>query len=173
MTADGKTSASGMRYRWVESPLGRLLIAGDGEGLRSIAFGREGRRCTPGSDWIRDDGLLEGPASQLEAYFAGRLVRFDLDLAPTGTEFQIAVWKAVEAIPYGETVTYGEIATRIGKPAAVRAVGAANGANPLPIVIPCHRVIGSNGSLTGYGGGLDLKASLLELEHAATHPRLF
>jgi methylated-DNA-[protein]-cysteine S-methyltransferase len=173
MTADEKTSASVTRYRWVESPLGRLLIAGDGEGLRSIAFDREGRRCTPESDWIRDDGLLVDPASQLEAYFAGRLVRFDLDLAPTGTEFQLAVWKALEAIPYGETVSYGEIATRIGKPTAVRAVGTANGANPLPIVIPCHRVIGKDGSLTGYGGGLDLKASLLELERSTTRPRLF
>jgi methylated-DNA-[protein]-cysteine S-methyltransferase len=173
MTVDEKTSASVTRYRWVESPFGRLLIAGDGEGLRSITFDREGRRCRPASDWIRDDGLLKDPASQLESYFAGRLVRFDLDLAATGTEFQIEVWKAVEAIPYGETASYGEIATRIGRPKAVRAVGAANGANPLPIVIPCHRVIGSDGSLTGYGGGLDLKASLLELEHSATHPGLF
>jgi len=173
MTADGKTSASVMRFRWVESPVGRLLIAGDGDGLRSIAFEREGHRCTPESDWVHDDGLLEDPTAQLEAYFAGQLVSFDLDLAPTGTEFQIAVWKAVEAIPYGETVSYGEIATRIGRPAAVRAVGAANGANPLPIVIPCHRVIGRDGSLTGYGGGLDRKATLLELERSATRSRLF
>jgi len=168
-----ETGSSVMRYRWVESPLGPLLIAGDDDGLGAIFFDREGRRAVPEPDWIDDDGLLEDPASQLEAYFAGRLVRFDLDLAPEGTAFQIAVWKAVETIPYGETVTYQEIATRIGKPKAVRAVGAANGANPLPIVIPCHRVIGSDGSLTGYGGGLDLKARLLKLEHSSTRPRLF
>jgi methylated-DNA-[protein]-cysteine S-methyltransferase len=168
-----KTGGAVTRYRWVESRLGRLLIAGDDDGLRSITFDREGRRCAPEPGWIEDDGPLREPASQLEGYFAGRLVRFDLDLAPVGTEFQIAVWKAVEAIPYGTTATYGEIATRIGKPDAARAVGAANGANPLPIVIPCHRVIGSDGSLTGYGGGLDLKASLLELEHSVTRPRLF
>jgi methylated-DNA-[protein]-cysteine S-methyltransferase len=161
------------RYRWVESRLGRLLVAGDDEGLRSVAFDRESRRCSPEPEWVADDGLLNEPALQLEAYIAGRLLRFDLDLAPVGTEFQIAVWKAVEAIPYGATVTYGEIAARIGNPRAARAVGAANGANPLPIVIPCHRVVGSNGSLAGYGGGLDLKASLLELEHSVIQPRLF
>jgi len=173
MTADENPSASETRYRWVKSPLGRLLIAGDDEGLGSIAFDREGRRAVPEPEWIDDDGLLKVPASQLEAYFAGHLVHFDLDLAPKGTEFQLAVWKALEAIPYGETTTYGEVAARIGRPTAVRAVGAANGANPLPIVVPCHRVIGSDGSLTGYGGGLDLKASLLELERSATHRCLF
>jgi len=173
MTADEKKSASVMRYRWIDSPLGRLLVAGDREGLRSIAFDRGDRRCMPESDWIRDDGLLVDPASQLEAYFAGQLVRFDLDLAPTGTPFQLAVWEALETVPYGKTVSYGEIAIRIGKPTAVRAVGTANGANPLPIVIPCHRVIGKDGSLTGYGGGLDLKAFLLELERSVAHPRLF
>jgi methylated-DNA-[protein]-cysteine S-methyltransferase len=170
---DVRERARQTRFRWVESPLGRLLIAGDDDGLRSITFDREGRRCVPEPEWIDDDGRLDDPASQLEAYFAGRLVCFDLDLAPVGTEFQIAVWRAVEAVPYGETATYGQIAASIGKPKAVRAVGAANGANPLPIVIPCHRVIGSDGRLTGYGGGLDLKAALLELERSVTSPRLF
>jgi methylated-DNA-[protein]-cysteine S-methyltransferase len=173
MTLDARVREETMRYRWVESPVGRLLIAGDRHGLGTIAFDGEERRAVPEPGWIDDDGLLDEATAQLEAYFAGRRVRFDLDLAPTGTSFQIAVWKAVEQIPYGETATYGAIATRIGKPTAVRAVGAANGANPLPIVIPCHRVVGSDGSLTGYGGGLDRKAKLLELERSAARPRLF
>ena len=104
---------------------------------------------------------------ELRAYFAGELRQFSLPLAPSGTEFQLDVWNALRAIPYGETTSYGELAKRIGRPAAVRAVGAANGANPLPIVVPCHRVIGSNGSLTGFGGGIPLKQALLELERDA------
>ncbi len=164
---------STLRFRWIETRYDPLLVAGDGAGLRSITFARGGRRTAPESDWIEDDGLLQGAVEQLEAYFDGGLQEFELKLAPRGTEFQIAVWEAVAAIPYGTTTSYGQIATEIGRAAAVRAVGAANGANPLPIVIPCHRVIGSNGSLTGYGGGLDLKASLLELERSIVHPSLF
>jgi len=164
---------STMRYRFVDSPFGRLLIAGDDAGLRSIFFDREGRRCTPGSDWTRDDASHADAVRQLGAYFEGKLTKFDLALAPRGTEFQLMVWRALIEIPYGETTSYAQIASRIGRPAAVRAVGAANGANPLPIVVPCHRVIGADGSLTGYGGGLDLKASLLALERAAIRPALF
>ena len=103
---------------------------------------------------------------QLDAYFGGTLRRFDIPLAPRGTEFQLAVWEALTHIPYGETITYSDLAIRIGNPAAVRAVGAANGANPIPIVVPCHRVIGADGSLTGFGGGLPAKRALLELEGA-------
>ena len=164
---------STVRFRWIGTRYGQLLVAGDRAGLRSIAFAREGRRAAPEADWIEDDGFLQGAVDQLVAYFAGGLQEFELKLAPHGTEFQIAVWEAVAAIPYGTTTSYGQVAAEIGRPAAVRAVGAANGANPLPIVIPCHRVIGSNGKLTGYGGGLDLKASLLELESSTVNPSLF
>jgi methylated-DNA-[protein]-cysteine S-methyltransferase len=164
---------STLRFRWMGTRYGRLLVAGDRQGLRSIAFTREGRRTAPEADWIEDDGVLQGAIDQLTAYFAGGLQEFDLSLTPRGTEFQIAVWEAVAAIPYGTTTSYGQVAAEIGRPTAVRAVGAANGANPVPIVIPCHRVIGSNGKLTGYGGGLDLKASLLELESSIVSPSLF
>jgi methylated-DNA-[protein]-cysteine S-methyltransferase len=108
--------------------------------------------------------VLEEAARQLRAYFAGALYRFDLPLAPRGTPFQLRVWQAVESVPYGETRSYRDIAERIGSPKSVRAVGAANGANPLPLVIPCHRIVGAGGALTGFGGGLPLKRRLLELE---------
>jgi methylated-DNA-[protein]-cysteine S-methyltransferase len=103
---------------------------------------------------------------QLKAYFSRKLTRFNLPLSPDGTPFQLTVWRELERIPYGELISYGELARRIGKPKASRAVGAANGANPIPIVVPCHRVIGSNGTLTGYGGGLPIKEKLLALERA-------
>ena len=113
------------------------------------------------------DPLLLEAADQLRAYFAGELRAFDLPLAPDGTAFQLDVWEAVSAIPYGGTASYSAIATAVGRPSACRAVGAANGRNPLPVIVPCHRVIGSAGGLTGYGGGLDRKRSLLDLEAAA------
>lgn len=113
------------------------------------------------------DPLLIEAADQLRAYFAGELRDFDLPLAPRGTEFQREVWAAVSAIPYGETATYSEIAAAVGRPSARRAIGAANGRNPLPVIVPCHRVIGAAGALTGYGGGLGRKRSLLDLERAA------
>lgn len=113
---------------------------------------------------MRRNDAFKPVKQQLAAYFAGELTDFNLVLAPEGTDFQLAVWTALQKIPYGETCSYGDIANRIGKPEASRAVGAANGQNPLPIVIPCHRVIGSNGSLTGFGGGLDCKQFLLRLE---------
>jgi methylated-DNA-[protein]-cysteine S-methyltransferase len=140
--------------------MGTLWLAGDDDGLRAISF-----------DPLRDAGppssVLSDAAAQLEAYFAGELEDFDLPLAPEGTDFQRRVWDAVAAIPYGSTATYGGIAAAIGRPSACRAVGAANGRNPLPIVIPCHRVVGSAGALTGYGGGLDRKRALLDLERQA------
>lgn len=113
------------------------------------------------------DPLLVEAAEQLDAYFAGDLREFDLPLAPSGTAFQRDVWDAVSAISYGQTASYAEIAAAVGRPAACRAVGAANGRNPLPVIVPCHRIIGAAGALTGYGGGLDRKRSLLDLERAA------
>jgi methylated-DNA-[protein]-cysteine S-methyltransferase len=153
-----------MCYTQIESPLGPLLLVADDAGLRRVEFVNGRRLAHPGPDWQQDPGRLEEPARQLRAYFAGELEAFDLPLAPEGTSFQGAVWRKLCEIPYGETVSYGELARRLGNPKASRAVGLANGANPIPIVIPCHRVIGSNGKLTGYGGGLPIKEKLLALE---------
>ncbi len=137
----------------LDSPIGPLSIVTDEEGrLREIRFG---------ADDVAGDHAV---AAQLREYFAGTRRTFELELAPRGTPFQLEVWKALCEIPYGDTITYAELARRIGRPAAVRAVGAANGANPIPIVVPCHRVIGSNGTLTGYGGGIERKQFLLALE---------
>jgi methylated-DNA-[protein]-cysteine S-methyltransferase len=155
-----------MRYSWMDSPVGKILIVGDDAGLRLIRLGPERSPRLPRPEWIEGGGSLPRAANQLEAYFAGNLRRFDLQLAPEGTPFQLAVWRELEQIPYGETISYGELARRVGKPEASRAVGAANGRNPLPIVIPCHRVIGSSGRLTGYGGGVETKRALLDLERA-------
>ena len=153
-----------MYYDYLDSPVGRLLLAMDGQGLRHIAFER-GRHPTPiGADWERGRGALHEARTQLNAYFAGRLTTFDLPLAPVGTEFQQQVWLELLRIPYAGTTNYGEIARRLGDPGASRAVGAANGRNPLPIVVPCHRVVGADGSLTGFGGGLPVKRFLLDLE---------
>ena len=152
-----------MKYTEMESPIGPLLLAADDEGLRLINFQAKERRL-PDADWIRDDRALSDVVEQLRAYFRGELQEFTLKLSPKGTEFQRDVWRKLCDIPYGETISYGQLATRIGNPKASRAVGLANGTNPIPIVIPCHRVIGSNGKLTGYGGGLDIKEKLLALE---------
>ena len=156
-----------MRYTFVATDIGRLLVAGDNGAVASVHFdGGE-----PDDDWIADDGSLREVSIQLRAYLNGKLKTFTVPLAPRGTEFQRAVWNALLEIPYGETRSYSEIARAIGRPDAVRAVGTANGANPIPIIIPCHRVIGANGSLTGFGGGLDVKRQLLMLE--ALHTGLF
>ncbi len=153
-----------MRYCVVPTPIGRLLIAGDEEGLRRISFQDGLHPMKPDADWERADAPFRKAIAQLKAYFGGELRRFDLALAPEGTPFQREVWSALTTIAYGKTVTYGELAHRLGRSNAFRAVGAANGQNPVPIVIPCHRVIGADGSLTGFGGGLDIKRRLLELE---------
>jgi methylated-DNA-[protein]-cysteine S-methyltransferase len=153
-----------IRYCYLESIAGRLLLAGDEEGLRYISFLKGKKRITPEIDWREDRSFLGEPIRQLELYFQGRLKQFSLKLAPRGTPFQLAVLRALQEVPYGETVSYGELALRIGRPNASRAVGAANARNPLPIVIPCHRVIGSDGSLVGFGGGLEAKRKLLDLE---------
>lgn len=148
-----------MNYTIFDSPIGPLTLTGDGASLQSVCFGAQ-----PPSGLPRADEAFSAVVRQLQEYFSGERREFDIVLAPAGTPFQLAVWNALRTIPYGETRSYGEVAKLVGRPAAVRAVGAANGANPLPIVVPCHRVIGSNGSLTGFGGGLDLKRRLLELE---------
>ena len=158
-----------MIYRFVDSPVGGLLLARDDAGLRLIHFAGgppEGGPYVrfPKSDWQQRDNDFDDVVVQLREYFAGSRRHFDLPLAPEGTPFQRRVWSALLDIPYGQTISYGELASRIGQRSASRAVGLANGSNPLPIVIPCHRVIGSNGKLTGYGGGLAIKERLLTLE---------
>jgi len=157
-------AASVTCFTRMESPVGPLLLVADDSGLRRIEFvnGRKPVQAHP--QWHDDAEQLRETIRQLRAYFAGELETFDLALAPEGTPFQLAVWNRLCEIPYGGTISYGELARRLGKPNASRAVGLANGANPIPIVIPCHRVIGSNGKLTGYGGGLPIKEKLLALE---------
>ena len=153
-----------LRYCELSTPVGRLLLAGDEEGLRRISFQDGLHPIRPAEGWQRAEVPFREVVNQLEAYFAGKLRRFDLALAPEGTPFQREVWSALTTIPYGETVTYGELARRLGRANASRAVGAANGSNPIPIIIPCHRVIGADGSLTGFGGGVAIKRRLLDLE---------
>ena len=149
----------------VESPIGDILIAGDDDAITLLGRIVTGSRYD-GDDWVRVNrfAAIKEAAQQLDAYWAGELFHFDLPLAPAGTPFQQKVWSALRKIPYGTTVSYGAIATRIGVPTASRAVGAANGRNPIAIVVPCHRVIGANGKLTGYAGGLDMKEALLAHE---------
>jgi methylated-DNA-[protein]-cysteine S-methyltransferase len=148
----------------IDSAVGKLLLAGDGENLIHINFQSGPRPVRPKDSWIADPAPLRTAIAQLEEYFAGERRRFDLPLAARGTEFQRRVWRALTEIPYGKTLSYGELARRIAQPSASRAVGLANGANPLPIIVPCHRVIGADGSLTGFGGGLPVKRKLLALE---------
>jgi methylated-DNA-[protein]-cysteine S-methyltransferase len=151
-------------FTYLSTPVGQLLAARDGHGLAAIHFERNGRPAEAKDDWVRDDSAFDDVREQMRAYFARELREFDLPLAPRGTPFQLDVWSALRTIRYGETRSYTQLARMIGRESAVRAVGAANGANPLPIVIPCHRVIGSNGSLTGFGGGMAAKRFLLDLE---------
>jgi methylated-DNA-[protein]-cysteine S-methyltransferase len=147
-----------------ESPVGTLLLVAGQSGLSQIWFEGKAGRAVLGAESREDQVALREVRRQLHAYFAGELESFDLELAPEGTPFQQKVWGELLKIPYGETISYGELARRIGNPNASRAVGLANGSNPIPIIIPCHRVIGSNGKLTGYGGGLPIKEKLLALE---------
>ena len=151
-------------YAVLASPIGELTLAADDAGLHCIRFAKEKCPAQPDPGWRQHSAPLAEPIRQLLAYFAGELEAFELPLAPLGTPFQRKVWQLLCEIPYGETISYGELARRVGNPNASRAVGLANGSNPIPIVIPCHRVIGSNGRLTGYGGGLPLKEKLLSLE---------
>jgi methylated-DNA-[protein]-cysteine S-methyltransferase len=151
-------------YCEIESPIGPLLLVRNDSGLLQVNFCNGRHRAKPEASWTENPQPLKETACQLKAYFAGTLQEFDLPLAPQGTHFQLGVWKRLCEIPYGETISYGELARRIGNPNASRAVGLANGSNPIPIIIPCHRVIGSNGKMTGYGGGLPIKEKLLALE---------
>lgn len=155
-----------MYYSYVESPVGDILLVADDEGLRSVNFPTAKRPVHPDPDWVRDDHKLADAREQFTAYFRGERKEFDLKLVLDGTPFQQDVLRALQQIPYGETRSYADIARMVGRPKAVRAVGGANGRNPLSIVIPCHRVIGSSGKLTGFGGGLKVKQTLLDLEQA-------
>ncbi len=148
-----------------DSPVGPLLLAGSSDALHVLSFGVGSRPREIGAGWRPDiKGVLKNVCRELDQYFAGRLKTFTTPLAFSGTPFQNAVWQQLTRIPYGETVSYLDLAKRIDNPKAVRAVGMANGANPIAIIVPCHRVIGSNGSLTGFGGELPTKRALLELE---------
>ena len=158
-----------MRYHEVDSPIGTLLLLGDGTALTGLRM--EPHERSP--DWSHDPAPFRDAESQLEAYFAGELTDFDLPLAPRGTSFQLKVWSALTEIPYGTTTTYGAIAAAVGRPDAVRAIGACNGQNPIAVIVPCHRVVGADGTLVGYGGGLERKRTLLELEAEHAAPRLW
>ena len=151
-------------YCVIDSPVGKLLLAGTHDRLALLSFQNGKHPIQPEASWINDPRTFRETIRQLTAYFSGTLKTFTIKTAPTGTPFQQKVWRALRTIPYGKTVSYGEIAKTIGQPRASRAVGAANGKNPLSIIVPCHRVIGSSGKLVGYGGGLPIKDTLLTLE---------
>jgi len=161
-----------MYYCYLDTPIGELLLAGEDGALSMIGFPKGSMRREPEPDWIFNEKPLADARAQLGEYFAGDRKEFDLPLKLNGTEFQVSVLEALQDIPYGQTTSYGEIAKRIGRPKAVRAVGAANARNPIPIVVPCHRVIGITGDLTGFGGGLDTKEALLRLEAEQTQDLL-
>ncbi len=158
-------------YTTMASPVGDLLLAG-GDALERLHFSSGAKRKAAEPEWKPDPTPFREAVRQLDAYFAGELHDFDLTLSPQGTAFQLAVWSALREIPYGRTISYGELARRVGNPNASRAVGLANGSNPIAIIVPCHRVIGANGKLTGFGGGLPVKEHLLALERRAVQPEL-
>lgn len=155
-------------YTTMDSPLGPLLLTSNGQALTSLTMEQHKHGAAVQPDWLRDDAPFAAVCEQLSAYFANELQCFDLPLQPSGTKFQQQVWQALLAIPFGQTQSYGELARSIGNPKASRAVGLANGRNPISIIIPCHRVIGANGSLTGYGGGIERKRWLLDHESGAS-----
>jgi methylated-DNA-[protein]-cysteine S-methyltransferase len=152
-----------INYRTIDSPIGPLTLAGRNSTLTNLRMVDQTYEPSR-TGWTHDDNVFADAVEQLNAYFAGELTDFDLELDLQGTVFQQRVWKALLTIPYGETRSYGEIAEQVGAPGSARAIGLANGHNPIAIVVPCHRVIGANGKLTGYGGGIDRKLTLLELE---------
>jgi len=158
------------RYTRMDSPIGELTLTGDGEALTGIhTRGKDDTGLTPGEGWVHDDAPFTEAVRQLRAYFEGRLRDFELALAPTGTEWQLTVWRALTTVPYGRTASYGELARDLDRPGSSRAVGTANGRNPISIVVPCHRVIGADGTLTGYAGGVWRKEHLLSLETRTLH----
>lgn len=160
-------------YDNLPTPIGELRLVADEQGLREVWFETGRHRREPAPSWVHSPQVLAFARTQMEEYFAGTRQVFDLPLHPIGTPFQRRVWDELARIAYGATISYGELARRIGQPQAMRAVGAANGRNPLPLVLPCHRVIGSNGSLTGFGGGLPVKRFLLAMEEAIARGDLF
>lgn len=162
------TTSPTLRYRTIDSPLGPLTLAGSGSTLMHLRMDEQSHEPDRSGWQPADEGAFSDVVEQLDAYFAGTLTDFDVPLELGGTEFQRRVWAALRSIPYGETRTYGEIAEQIGSPAASRAVGLANGRNPVSIIVPCHRVIGAAGAMTGYGGGIDRKKMLIELEKRQT-----
>lgn len=155
----------------MNSPVGEILLVGNQEGLKLISFQKGAHPIEPNPQWIYDEKPFKEVKQQLRKYFQGTLQSFTLKLAPEGTPFQQRVWKALKQIPYGKTVSYGAIAKAIGKPSASRAVGAANGQNPLSIIVPCHRVIGCTGRMVGYGGGISIKETLLDFEFRHSSPK--
>jgi methylated-DNA-[protein]-cysteine S-methyltransferase len=161
-----------MRYRIIDSPIGPLTLVGNDEVLTGLRMQDQSRHPARDADRVSDERAFREIVDQLATYFAGELIEFDVPLRLEGTAFQRRVWSALVEIPYGETISYGQLATRIGQPTASRAVGLANGRNPIAIIVPCHRVIGSTGALVGYGGGLSRKRRLLELERDHRQPRL-
>ena len=159
-------------YTYIDTPVGKLMLAGcDDHGLRYIAFQCGKGAMAPKPEWKQSAAPFRAVERQLREYFQGKRTDFDLKLHPKGTPFQKAVWQALTKIPYGRTRSYGDIARAVGRPTAVRAVGLANGRNPLPIVVPCHRVIGADGRLVGYGGGLPVKQALLDREREVSEAR--
>ena len=163
-----------MPYTYFDSPLGRMLLTSNGRALTGLYFVGQKHAAVPASDWAQQPGaaLFAQAQAELAQYFAGQRERFDLPLAPAGTPFQARVWQALRAIPCGTTMTYSALAKSLGIPRSVRAVAAAVGRNPISVVVPCHRVIGSDGSLTGYAGGLERKRALLELEAGGQPTRM-
>jgi len=161
-----KPSSMSHSYWIWPSPVGALLFLDDGEGLCGLQFQDGAHPLEIDKSWKKQRSPFERVIQQLEEYFEGRVQNFTIPLSLHGTAFQLSVWKALQTIPYGKTTSYGAIAKKIGKPKASRAVGAANGQNPVSIIVPCHRVIGSTGKLVGYGGGLPIKTALLELEQS-------
>lgn len=162
------TDCSTMHYTVTDSPIGILMLTGSEDGLNGLYMSDAHHARTVDPEWVRTDALalFEDVSRQLDEYFSGNRKEFEVPLVLSGTEFQREVWAALRTIPYGQTASYGEIAAQIGRPGASRAVGLANGRNPVGIIVPCHRVIGADGTLTGYGGGLDRKQWLLSLEGA-------
>jgi methylated-DNA-[protein]-cysteine S-methyltransferase len=171
MTTMTATPQDTLSYGRADSPIGELLLVGGPDGLAGVYF--DGHQNAPSveADWTHDEAQFDDARAQLEEYFRGARTEFDLQLNPSGTAFQQTVWNALREVPYGETTSYGAIAERIGRPTASRAVGTANGRNPLCIVVPCHRIVGSAGALTGYAYGVDRKRWLLDLEAGVSRER--
>jgi methylated-DNA-[protein]-cysteine S-methyltransferase len=161
------TITQSLRYTTLDSPIGELLLLGDDHALRGLYMQHGRKPIDVAPTWERDDAPFGDVIAQLEEYFAGERTEFDVALEMEGTDFQSRVWNALRAIPYGQTISYGELARRIDQPTAARGVGMANGSNPIAVIVPCHRVIGADGSLTGYGGGVERKRLLLDLERGA------